>query len=522
MLKKFYQKHVWAKHADATRGPGFLVWMLLLVGLLVPILWLTRGWLWVPPSFGTPPPARPSSEQVRADVKLERISTAAVNLGTKPTQDAPKPAMQSDRGVSAAATGVKSAPATQDTQSAQAGSSSVSVVDALNEPAALPGKTTAENGAGDSHQPVGESTNWARGEGNNAYGGAAWSPSGASGASSGSAPIRRPDLKKLVWSAPDEASSPSAPNSSAGGATVGQTQPGHRSRLFLPRGELIEVYLLDTIETGNLASYVEFGVARNRYFNSHRPVLPFGAILIGASSQTGVRDRIQVSISAMRLRDGREFPIAGVVKDIDRRVGIKAYYIPQPKLVQLAPYVDDFLRSYLEILAQNRSSAQLQVGPVGLQMQPSVTGQAKDEALLAASTAVRDFAQKQLEELQSRYAAHLVAPRGLSVLVQLTSPFDAEPIYAKTDGSIEIGTVAMPARPSEGSSALPQLGVRDLLGGDVSRLQDTLIKQITPLMPKPPGTSSAPVNSSPQPSSPTPTPATDGDVPDFFPQNRKS
>lgn len=242
---------------------------------------------------------------------------------------------------------------------------------------------------------------------------------GAAGAPE--ANIRPQDMKNLiVYEAPEPPVAPVVAPS-----TVHLT--GFETNRFLPRGTLIPVYFLTNVQTRLLEDIVILGVAENVIFN-HRVQLPFGTRLLGTAAAGAQGTRIAINIDTILYPDGSELPISALGKDVDRGPGVKGYYIPQPLWVQLLPYVNEFVASYIDTFQKTREQQTTGLTPGGITV--SQTQQVTDYsdpgtvALASASTALRDQMKFTQQQLNSVYQPYTVIPVGTAAFVQLRSAVD--------------------------------------------------------------------------------------------------
>ena len=216
---------------------------------------------------------------------------------------------------------------------------------------------------------------------------------------------------------------------------------------WLPRGEIIPVFLMQTVQTGRIDTLIEFAVAKTVWFNG-KPVLPFGTRFTATVTGSGVRDRIPFNIDSVRRRDGLEIAVNGMVLGPDRFSGLPAYYVPPPKMAQLAPYIGDFASSFADIIrgyAANSTNTSVTVGNVNVSSQtPPMSEQLKQASLYASAKAISEFMATQVTEIQERYAAYLIAPAGSIAYVQLKSNTDLSSLWdeqprgqARTVGTVE-------------------------------------------------------------------------------------
>jgi len=418
--------HFRRKNPDGTKTFGFGAYLVFGAVIFGGLAWSTYGTMWgtrteVTQAAPPPDPAR--------GVKLGAVAQSAANLGATDFAPHDDDKLKSDRGIASTDT------SSPQESPAEPRTSMVSAFESMNAAAkstTVESKPTLDEGGmltakSDGYAPL--------------------APTYVA-QSNGSESASRPQISiaKLVRKATASTTVP-ATQASPGTASA----PAAKIVEFVPRGETLEVVLLNTIETGQLDSYIELGVIggselAKKYFG--RLV---GGKIIAASSKTGVRDRIQITASAIRFSNKQELPLRGIAKELDGATGIRAYYIPAPDLVQLAPYANNFQQAFTELIASRYEQSHqttVSLGGVGVQVTP-VSDAAKVEAVRAASTAVRDFAQRRIDELEARYAAHLVVPAGTRFLVQLTSNFDVAALYDPSAETIAVGATVLPSRPEE-------------------------------------------------------------------------
>ena len=253
--------------------------------------------------------------------------------------------------------------------------------------------------------------------GRNGFGQPTLVGSGASSSSSGNQ-IQMPPIESLVIK-----DSRITPPGSGTGAGDGLLPADAIPRRFLPRGEIIPVYVMQTVETGRFPTLVQFAVAKTIWFNG-KPVIPFGTRFM-ATAGLSVRDRITFNVDSLRRRDGLEIACQAIVLGSDQATGVKAYYLPPPALVQAAPYVASFAQAYADLMKLRASSTSIQIGSVGISSSQRSDGQVTQEAAIAsASQALSDFLASQLTDLKERFAGYLTVPEGTSGFVQLTANTD--------------------------------------------------------------------------------------------------
>ncbi len=221
--------------------------------------------------------------------------------------------------------------------------------------------------------------------------------------------------RKTETSAPAQASPPQQP--AAKKWTEGK---------FLPRGHPISLYLLEFIRTDQAQPLIIFGVARDVKFHG-KIIIPFGTRLLTTVSGTPSKgNRVAVAPSSFQFPDGTELAVSGVMKGADKMTGLPAYYMPPPTWVQLSGYVNDFLSGYLALIYDRQQSLnKLQIGSVTVGASTPAFDP-KLEAISATSQVIRDFASRNMDELQARYAPFLIVPPGTPAEMELIAPLTLE------------------------------------------------------------------------------------------------
>jgi hypothetical protein len=225
-------------------------------------------------------------------------------------------------------------------------------------------------------------------------------------------------------------------------ADVAQVDPGRAlpgetassPEFFAPRGTLIYVCLLTTVDTGNPAAVIQFAAARSLFFN-RRCQLPFGTRFLGRLSGEPVRDRINLTADTILYPDGLELPVSASAVEADetgRNVwpGVAAYYFPPPPWVQVAPYFSDFFTGAMGLL-ESRAQQQFAIGVGGVSVQTTGGGDLRAPLYQASAQAVQDFTQARLKEVERRYASHYLLPAGSACWLQLDADLNLAAAHAE-------------------------------------------------------------------------------------------
>jgi len=195
----------------------------------------------------------------------------------------------------------------------------------------------------------------------------------------------------------------------------------------LPRGTLIPVYLLTSVDTSNPAAVLQLAIARDVDFAGRR-ALPFGTRLLGRLSGPPRRNRLNLAVDTVLYPDGRERPLLASAVEADEtgadlRPGVAAWYFPPPTWVRIAPYVSEAATGYLGLLESRlRQPVTLGLGGVSVQA-ASPDDSARSPLYQASAQAVQDFTAARLKEVSERYASYYLIPAGTACWLQLESDF---------------------------------------------------------------------------------------------------
>lgn len=201
-------------------------------------------------------------------------------------------------------------------------------------------------------------------------------------------------------------------------------QTGFQSKQFLPRGHKIPIILLDTINTavGNMP--VELAIARDVLFNG-RLQLPFGWKLYGTASP-GPNYKVNVQVNTIVDPQGREYPINGIVLNLDHEPGFTGYPLVSPFLAQILPVAQSSIATFLE--AAKDVYSQQAIIPTGAgtvvanQNQPDLT--AKNKLLDGTAQVLQNAMARKIDELYKLYPEGTTVPRGTLGWIYLMTPLD--------------------------------------------------------------------------------------------------
>ena len=224
----------------------------------------------------------------------------------------------------------------------------------------------------------------------------------------------------------------------------GPADGDERARFLVPRGSLIAVYLLTTVDTGNLAATLQFATAAPLRFNG-REQIPFGTRFLGRVNGAAGRDRLILTADNVLYPDGLQLSIAATAVEADASgaqiyPGIAAYFFPPPAWAQVAPYLAEFASgssaSLQSRLAQPFAAS---VGGIAVTSARS-SGDPRASLYQASAQALQDFSQARLKEIEQRYASHYLVPAGTACWLQLDRDLDLNRAHASHRATLPLST----------------------------------------------------------------------------------
>jgi hypothetical protein len=226
---------------------------------------------------------------------------------------------------------------------------------------------------------------------------------------------------------------PTAEAMGAGARSAGPAVAEPVGRASAPRGSLLHVILLTTVDTSNPSAVLQFGLVRSLVFH-RRVLLPFGTRLLGRLAGHPQRDRLNLTAETILFPDGRELPVAAAAVEADEtganlRPGVAAQYFPPPPWVQLAPYLSDVVTGFLGLL-ESRAQSQFALGVGGLSLQSSNPATLRAPLAQASGQAIQDFTAGRLKEMEERYASYFLIPAGTEFWLQLENDLALGPLHA--------------------------------------------------------------------------------------------
>jgi hypothetical protein len=281
---------------------------------------------------------------------------------------------------------------------------------------AAPAASGPESNSGDPARPLDESAAGVRRTAASGYG--ELPPSLAAESSRAGVPAESLQLLGYRDAAADAAVAEGLP-----GDAGAESEPADA---IVPRGTLIYVYLLTTVDTSNPAAVLQFGAARNLSFH-HRLQLPFGTRFLGKLAGPPARDRLNLAIDTVLFPEGSELPVSATAVEADElgenlRPGIAAAFFPPPAWAQLAPYISDFATGYLGLL-ESRAQRPFAIGFGGATLS-TASESARPPLDEASAQAIQDFTQARLKDISQRYASYYLIPAGTACWLELEADLD--------------------------------------------------------------------------------------------------
>lgn len=176
----------------------------------------------------------------------------------------------------------------------------------------------------------------------------------------------------------------------------------------IPRGHPpVLAIVTETVSTLADNQLVTFALIEPLIFNG-RTVLPVGTRLLGTASGGHVRDRMNVSVSAIQWPDASETAVSAIARDADGQVGVRGYYIAEDISAQISTYGVAYAQSWLAKFATPQPSL---ASVVGTAQTPDPFRQQLAEFLIAQT-------RQQAEVLKERYKPYVVVPKNTEMRLQ--------------------------------------------------------------------------------------------------------
>lgn len=240
----------------------------------------------------------------------------------------------------------------------------------------------------------------------------------------------------------------------------GPADGDERARFLVPRGSLIAVYLLTTVDTGNPAATLQFATAAPLRFNGHEQI-PFGTRFLGRVNGAAVRDRLILTADTVLYPDGLQLSIAATAVEADASSaqiypGIAAYFFPPPAWAQVAPYLAEFTSgSVASLQARLAQPFSASVGGIAV-TSASSSGAPRASLYQASAQALQDFSQARLKEIEQRYASHYLVPAGTACWLQLDRDLDLNRAHAPHRATLPLSTESPAAGNPPAAPAQPK------------------------------------------------------------------
>lgn len=196
---------------------------------------------------------------------------------------------------------------------------------------------------------------------------------------------------------------------------------------YIPKGSLLDVCLLTTVDTSNPAALVECALVRDFSFN-HTVSLHFGIRFLGKLSGVPSRGRINVLFDTIVTPTGKQIPInASVVerneRTLDCRPGLTAKLISPPVWVEASPYVAQVLTGFLNYF-KSQVSNPVVVSSSAISFQQSAALEFKSAGSQATASALEDLSLTKQKQWNEMYGAYYLVPGGTLCSLQLLTELD--------------------------------------------------------------------------------------------------
>jgi hypothetical protein len=195
----------------------------------------------------------------------------------------------------------------------------------------------------------------------------------------------------------------------------------------IPRGSLLDVCLLSTVDTSNPNALVECALVRDFIFN-HIKMVNFGVRFLGKLSGAPIRGRINLLFDTIVTPTGRQISFnASAVQKVDigfdYRPGLAAKLISPPVWVEASPYVGQVVTGFLNYF-KSQVNNPVVVSSAGLSFQQSASAELKSAGALSSASAVEDLSISKQKQWNEMYGAYYLVPGGTYCSLQLQSELD--------------------------------------------------------------------------------------------------
>lgn len=199
---------------------------------------------------------------------------------------------------------------------------------------------------------------------------------------------------------------------------------GFKTKSFLPRGYKIPIILLSTINTSVGAMPVELAVAKDSFFNG-KLQLPFGWKIYGVAGQ-GPNMKVTVNVDTIVDPLGKEYPISGMVINLEQEPGFTGIPLKNPFIAQAAPILQSTIGTFLNAAKDvtDQQSTMITSGGVITNNNQQFALNSKNILLDGAAKVMEGALAKKVGELTKMYPEGNAVPRGTLGYIYLLSPLD--------------------------------------------------------------------------------------------------
>jgi hypothetical protein len=196
---------------------------------------------------------------------------------------------------------------------------------------------------------------------------------------------------------------------------------------YIPKGSLLEVCLLSTVDTSNPTALIECALVHDFHFN-HISSLRFGIRFLGKLSGVPARGRINVLFDTIVTPSGKQIAInASVVEQdkltLDCRPGLTAKLISPPLWVEASPYLAQVFTGFLNYFKTQVNNPVI-VSTSGISFQQSAAAEFKSAGSQATASALEDLSLTKQRQWNEMYGAYYLVPSGTLCNLQLLTELD--------------------------------------------------------------------------------------------------
>jgi hypothetical protein len=196
---------------------------------------------------------------------------------------------------------------------------------------------------------------------------------------------------------------------------------------MVPRGSMLEVCLLSTVDTSNPGAMIECALVKDLIFN-HTKQINAGIRFLGKLVGSPLRGRLNLSFDTLITPSGLEVPLraSAVQREddlFDYRPGIRAELISAPVWVEASPYIAQVITGFLGYF-KSQVNTPIVVASNAISFQASALNELKASGAQASATAIDDLSLNKQKQWSEMYGPYYLVKGGTLCSLQLQADLD--------------------------------------------------------------------------------------------------